>query len=104
MWIRNFFFRILFRCKHVISAPANKFKKKNVDPTGQDPEHYSRVISHPDNLKNLAAISRGLQWKIHPLPREEEYVPMSFGGKDMKRGREKGEILEKNEERGKKKT
>jgi hypothetical protein len=41
-----------------------------------------------------------------PPPRGQggEYQPMSFGGKNMKRGREKGGIMQKKkEERGKKK-
>jgi hypothetical protein len=40
-----------------------------------------------------------------PPPRggRGKYQPMSFGGKNMKRGREKGENVKEKEERGKRK-
>jgi hypothetical protein len=43
---------------------------------------------------------RGLNMGKHPLPWEEKgiYQPMSFGGINMKRGREKGKCEEKGKE------
>jgi hypothetical protein len=46
-------------------------------------------------------LQRSIYWKIPPLPGGGIYQPMSFGGKNMKRRREKGGKYERKRRKGK---
>jgi hypothetical protein len=44
-----------------------------------------------------------IYWKIPPPPGREEYLPMSFGGKNMKRQREKRGKCKRKKKKGERK-
>jgi hypothetical protein len=56
---------------------------------------WSRIKTYlnqqiPPSQNTSSQVGRGLYIGKYPFPREGKYQPMSFGGKNMKSGREKG--------------